>query len=29
MEGAAAPACALDVALVVDAGMGGNWAEAH
>jgi DNA polymerase-1 len=29
MEGAAAPACALDVALVVDAGMGGNWAAAH
>jgi DNA polymerase-1 len=29
MEGAADPACALDVPLVVDAGQGANWAEAH
>lgn len=29
MEGAAAPAVALDVALVVEAGAGANWAEAH
>ena len=27
MEGAAAPAVALDVPLVVDAGQGDNWAE--
>jgi DNA polymerase-1 len=29
MEGAADPAVHLDVALVVDAGKGANWAEAH
>jgi DNA polymerase I len=29
MEGAAAPAVALEVPLVVEAGVGGNWAEAH
>ena len=29
MEGAAAPAVHLDVPLVVDAGQGGSWAEAH
>ena len=29
MQGAAAPAVHLDVPLVVDAGQGGNWAEAH
>ena len=29
MEGAAAPAVHLDVPLVVDAGRGANWAEAH
>ncbi|MEI4472623.1 DNA polymerase I [Frigidibacter sp. MR17.24] len=29
MEGAADPAVALDVPLVVDAGQGANWAEAH
>ncbi len=29
MEGAAAPAVRLDVPLVVDAGQGMNWAEAH
>ncbi|HHL20483.1 MAG TPA: DNA polymerase I [Aliiroseovarius sp.] len=29
MEGAAAPAAKLDVPLVVDAGVGDNWAEAH
>jgi DNA polymerase-1 len=29
MEGAAAPAVALDVPLVVEAGVGANWAEAH
>ncbi|WP_209425549.1 DNA polymerase I [Pararhodobacter sp. SW119] len=29
MEGAAAPAVALDVPLVVDAGTGAHWAEAH
>ncbi len=29
MEGAALPAVALDVPLVVDAGQGANWAEAH
>ncbi len=29
MEGAAAPAVALDVPLVVDAGVGAHWAEAH
>ncbi len=29
MEGAAAPAVELDVPLVVDAGQGANWAEAH
>ena len=29
MEGAALPAVALDVPLVVDAGQGRNWAEAH
>jgi DNA polymerase-1 len=29
MEGAAAPAVTLDVPLVVDAGQGANWAEAH
>jgi DNA polymerase-1 len=29
MEGAADPAVRLDVPLVVDAGQGANWAEAH
>ena len=29
MEGAAEPAVKLDVPLVVDAGIGANWAEAH
>ena len=29
MEAAALPAVALDVPLVVDAGQGQNWAEAH
>ncbi|MCB2124806.1 MAG: DNA polymerase I, partial [Rhodobacteraceae bacterium] len=29
MEGAAHPAVQLDVPLVVDAGQGTNWAEAH
>jgi DNA polymerase I len=29
MEGAAHPAVHLDVPLVVDAGSGANWAEAH
>ena len=29
MEGAAAPAIHLDVPLIVDAGQGANWAEAH
>jgi DNA polymerase I len=29
MEGAAHPAVHLDVALVVEAGVGANWAEAH
>ena len=29
MEGAAMPAVKIDVPLVVDAGQGGNWAEAH
>ncbi len=29
MEGASDPAVKLDVPLVVDAGQGGNWAEAH
>ena len=29
MEGAAVPAVELDVPLVVDAGSGANWAEAH
>ena len=29
MEGAAAPAVQMDVALSVDAGRGANWAEAH
>jgi DNA polymerase-1 len=29
MEGAAAPAIHMDVKLVVDAGQGQNWAEAH
>jgi DNA polymerase-1 len=29
MEGASAPAVHLDVPLVVDAGTGANWAEAH
>lgn len=29
MEGAAAPAVELDVPLIVDAGIGMNWAEAH
>ncbi|MEY8838502.1 DNA polymerase, partial [Cribrihabitans sp. XS_ASV171] len=29
MEGAADPAVKLDVRLVVDAGQGANWAEAH
>ncbi len=29
MEGAALPAVKLDVPLIVDAGQGANWAEAH
>ena len=29
MQGAAEPAIKLDVPLVVDAGIGDNWAEAH
>ncbi len=29
MEGASHPAVHLDVPLVVDAGQGANWAEAH
>jgi DNA polymerase-1 len=29
MEGAANPAVKIDVPLVVDAGQGDNWAEAH
>jgi DNA polymerase I len=29
MEGASEPAVRLDVPLVVDAGRGANWAEAH
>ena len=29
MEGAAAPVVTLDVPLVVDAGVGDSWAEAH
>jgi len=29
MEGAAAPVVELDVPLVVDAGVGESWAEAH
>ena len=29
MQAAAAPAVHLDVSLVVDAGHGNNWAEAH
>ena len=29
MEGAAMPAVKIDVPLVVDAGQGANWAEAH
>ena len=29
MQGAAGPAIHLDVPLVVDAGQGANWAEAH
>jgi len=29
MEGAADPAVHLDVPIVVDAGQGANWAEAH
>ena len=29
MEGAGLPAVKLDVPLVVDAGQGANWAEAH
>ena len=29
MEGAAAPVVTLDVPLVVDAGVGESWAEAH
>lgn len=29
MEGAADPAVRLDVPLIVDAGKGANWAEAH
>ena len=29
MEGAAMPAVKLDVPLIVDAGQGANWAEAH
>jgi len=29
MQGAADPAVHLDVPLVVDAGQGANWAEAH
>jgi len=29
MEGASMPAVKLDVPLIVDAGVGANWAEAH
>jgi len=29
MEGAAAPAVTIDVPLIVEAGVGANWAEAH
>jgi DNA polymerase-1 len=29
MEGAAHPAVRLDVPLIVDAGQGANWAQAH
>jgi DNA polymerase-1 len=29
MEGAALPVVKLDVPLIVDAGRGANWAEAH
>ena len=29
MQGAAEPAVHLDVPLIVDAGQGANWAEAH
>ena len=29
MEGAAEPAVKIDVKLIVDAGQGANWAEAH
>jgi len=29
MEGAALPAVKVDVPLIVDAGQGANWAEAH
>ena len=29
MEGAAMPAVKIDVPMVVDAGKGANWAEAH
>jgi len=29
MEGAASPAVDIDVQLVVDAGTGANWAQAH
>ena len=29
MEGAADPAVRLDVPLIVDAGVGASWAEAH
>ncbi|MEF9603108.1 DNA polymerase, partial [Paracoccus sp. PXZ] len=29
MQGAADPAVRLDVPLIVDAGQGANWAEAH
>ena len=29
MQGAADPAIKLDVPLIVDAGVGDNWAEAH
>ncbi len=29
MEGAAEPVVKLDVPLIVDAGQGANWAEAH
>jgi DNA polymerase-1 len=29
MEGAAMPVVKLDVPLIVDAGQGANWAEAH